>query len=98
MDVQAKIKSLITKLNEQGVPVPMLRDPLKGRPSVSLSMLFISFNVVLIGLIGKWADKLGGIDLTQAIYWFGMCSALYFSRSFSGDGKSQTVSNDEKKE
>lgn len=75
-----KIKELISKLNSHGIPVPFLRDPKTGESSVSLTMMIISFNVVLIGLIGKWSNALGGVDLTQALYWLGMCSSLYFFR------------------
>lgn len=75
-----KIKDLINKLNEKGIPLPMLRDPKTSVSSVSLTMMFLSFNVVLVGLIGKWSNALGGVDLTQALYWFGMCSSLYFFR------------------
>lgn len=81
------IKSFIIKLNEFGVPLPLLRDPVKKQPSVSLTILFISFNMVLIGLIGKWSKYLD-IDVQQAIYWFMVSAGLYFGRSFtSGDKK-----------
>lgn len=83
-------------LNERGISIPVLRDPVKKAPSVSLTLLFLSGNVVLAGLIGKIAGKLGGIDMTQALYWFGMCAALYFGRSFSGSGKD--VKLDDKKD
>jgi hypothetical protein len=77
-----KVKTFITNLNKYGIPVPMLRDPKTGLGSVSLSMLFVSFNVVLLGLIGKWAKQLD-IDLQQSIYWFMICAGLYFGRSLT---------------
>jgi hypothetical protein len=76
-----RIKNLFNQLNAQGVPVPFIRDPKSNRASVSLTLTVISFNVVLIGLVGKWSSFLGGVDLTQALYWFGMCAGLYFGRS-----------------
>ena len=97
MIVLDKLKKLMVYCNEQGVMLPLLHDPIKKAPSVSLTFLFISGNVVLAGLLGKAAGFFGGIDISQALYWFGMCAALYFSRSFSGDGKQQNISNDEKK-
>lgn len=82
-----KVKAFILKLNEFGVPLPLLRDPVKAQPSVSLTMVFIAFNMVLIGLIGKWS-KILDIDVQSAIYWFYGCCALYFGRSFkSGNNK-----------
>jgi hypothetical protein len=80
-----KIKTFITKLNERGIPLPTLRDPVTKLPSVSLTMLWVSFNVVLIGLIGKWSKYLD-VDVQQAIYWFMVCAGLYFSRSISKNG------------
>lgn len=81
--MKQKIITFITKLNSMGIPLPMIRDPKNGLPSVSLTMLFISFNVVLIGLIGKFSKFFDGVDIQQAIYWFGMCAALYFGRKLS---------------
>ena len=78
-----KIKKFILTLNEKGIPLPMLRDPFTKIPSVSLTMLVISFNIVLFGLIGKSAKMLDGVDLQQAIYWFGICAGLYFGRKIS---------------
>ncbi len=91
-----KIKQFILKLNNFGVPLPLLRDPKQSAPSVSLTMLFISFNVVLLGMIGKIAKVLD-IDLTQAIYWFGICATLYFGRNMSGNGKSIELTEGDKK-
>lgn len=93
-----KIKDFIKKLNEYGVPLPLLHDPKTGRGSVSLTMMFISFNVVVVGLIGKYAKMLEGIDLTQAMYLFLTTSGLYLGRKMQFDGKSTTVSDDTTKE
>jgi len=90
-----KIKGFISQLNEKGVPLPMLRDPKTGMPSVSLTMLFISFNVVLIGLMGKLAGFFGGVDVQQAIYWNVLTSSLYFGRTLSYKGTE--VKNEENK-
>jgi len=73
--------SLTNKMNKYGVPLPMIRDPKTGLGSVSLTLLFISFNVVLIGLVGKWVEKLGGFDVSQALNLFYACAALYFGRN-----------------
>ncbi len=92
-----KIKDFLNKMNREGFPIPLLTDPKTGLGSVSLTMLFISFNVVLVGLIGKWSSQLGGVDLTQALYCFGICSTLYFGRTLSfPNGK--TIESKEDKE
>lgn len=91
-----KIKDFLVKMNQEGFPLPLLRDPKTGQGSVSLTMLVLSFNVVLLGLIGKSAGFLGGVDLTQAIYWNVLTASLYFGRTLSYNGK--TVENKEGKE
>lgn len=79
-----KIKEKFKEMNEKGIPLPMLRDPKTRESSVSLTMMFISFNVVLVGLIGKAAGFLGGINIEQAIYWYMVTTGLYFGRKISG--------------
>ena len=89
-----KLKALIQKMNDMGVPLPMLRDPKTGKASVSLTMLFISFNVFLIGLIGKLSGFLGGIDLQQAFYWNVLNASLYFGRTLAV-GNTKVTNNEE---
>lgn len=86
-----KVKDFIEKLNSKGIPLPLLRDPKVNGPSVSLTLVFISFNVVLIGLVGKWAKALDGIDVQQAIYWFFGTAALYFGRQMSTTSNKQVT-------
>lgn len=76
-----KWKTFVDKMNKYGIPVPTVRDPKTGLGSVSLTLVFISFNVVLVGLVGKWAGSLGGIDISQALNLFYACAALYFGRN-----------------
>lgn len=71
-----------SRMNKYGVPIPLVRDPKTGVGSVSLTLVFISFNAVLIGLVGKWAGALGGIDINQALNLFYACAALYWGRKF----------------
>lgn len=81
-DLKKKWADFTAKMNKYGVPLPTVRDPKTGLGSISLTLVFISFNMVLIGLVGKWAGALGGIDLTQALNLFYACAALYWGRKF----------------
>lgn len=76
---------IVRGLNERGVPMPTLRDPKTGVGSVSLTLVFLSFNFCLIAMIGKWAGKLGGIDPSQALNLFMVCAGLYWGRKFQRD-------------
>lgn len=93
MNLIEKFKEAARWMNEHGIPLPMLRDPKTGASSVSLTMMFIAFNVVLVGLVGKWSKKFDGIDVQQALYWFLITASLYFGRNLSTGGK--TISNTE---
>jgi len=80
-------KEFVDKMNKVGVPLPTVRDPKTGLGSISLTLVFISFNIVLVGLVGKWAGALGGIDITQALNLFYGTAALYWGRKFQKDEK-----------
>lgn len=88
-----KVKDFLVKMNKEGFPLPLLRDPKTGLGSVSFTMLFISFNVVLVGLLGKLSGFFGGVDIQQALYWNMITASLYFGRTLSANNK--TVNNDE---
>lgn len=86
-DLYDKMKSVVDKFNKYGIPIPMIRDPKTGKGSVTLTLVFVSFNTALAGQAGKIAGILGGIDLTQANYLFLMCLGAYLGRKMQGDSK-----------
>ncbi len=88
MDIQTKVKNFIASMNANGIPIPLMRDPKTKSGSVSFTLVFISGTVVLIGLLGKFAGKFGGVDIQSALYWFMVCAGLYFGRRV-GDGKTE---------
>lgn len=85
MNLIEKWKQFVSDMNSKGVPVPMIRDGKSGRGSVSLTLVFISFNVWLVSIIGKAAGALGGMDPSQTLNMFMVCSGLYFGRKFQKD-------------
>jgi hypothetical protein len=77
----------------------MIRDPRTGA-SVSLTLVFISFNIWVVSIVGKAAGALGGIDPSQTLNMFMVCAGLYFGRKFQKDEKgaiSFEKTDDEKK-
>jgi hypothetical protein len=90
-----KLKELHNRLHEQGIKLWYLRDPLKKQPSVSLTMLVISFSLYVFTLVnkfGKWFSDVDGAGQLLLI-----SAGLYFGRSFSGGKGKATLSADEKK-
>lgn len=80
-------RNLIIKMNDKGIAVPMIRDPQSNQASVSLTLVFISFNLVVVSVIGKYSKMLEGVDTGQALQLFYACAALYWGRKFQSDGK-----------
>jgi hypothetical protein len=77
-----KFKRKIKTWQEQGVPILFWRDEQKKAPSVSLTMMLISFGLCVFALINKWAKALEGVDVENALQLFMITAGLYFGRSF----------------
>lgn len=93
MDV-SKLKNFVNRLNQQGVPLPMLRDPKTGLASMTATLVFLSFNTALLGQLGKVTNLFGGVDLTQANYLFLLSLGAYLGRRFQSDGTKRAVTMD----
>ena len=76
-----QLKSLINTLNSHGIPLPLFRDPKTGSASLSFTLVILSFGIVSLALIGKYAAGLH-IDMPDAMQLFYGTSALYFGRGF----------------
>ena len=96
MDLKEKWKQFTTNMNENGVPLPMVRE--NGKASMSATLVFLSFNVWLISINAKLASTLGGVDSNATLQMFIVCAGLYFGRKFqaTSDGK-VTVDEDKKR-
>jgi hypothetical protein len=91
-----KIKTFIFNLNEKGVPLPLVRDPNTDQPSVTMTMMLISFTIAAGSLIGKFTNILGDIDTSGANYLFLTSAGLYLGRRMSGDSTKTEIEKDEK--
>jgi hypothetical protein len=54
-----KWKQFVRDMNAKGIPVPTVRDPKTGFGSISLTLVFISSVIVIVGIAGKTAGMLG---------------------------------------
>jgi hypothetical protein len=90
-----KCKEILTNWQEKGVPIFFVRD--NGKPSVSLTLVFISGTFIAFGLINGAAQLVKGIDMQSALYWHGMSLAAYLQRKYSKSGSiGDTIKKDEK--
>jgi len=78
-----KLKQIMQYLNEKGLPIAFLRDPVTQKPSVSLTMLVVSFTITILALISKFAKIVDGIDVDNAMQLLIICASLYFGRALS---------------
>lgn len=70
----------------------LVNDPKQKEPSVSLTMLLVSFIVVLIAAGLEMAGKVKGTSITLELFW-GTCG-LYFGRRFNIGGKQIGIDKD----
>jgi hypothetical protein len=92
-----KWQHFVTRMNRNGVPVPVVRDPRTGLGSVSLTLVFLSSVFVLIGIIGKWSKLTAEIDMRNAMEFFYASSALYFGRQWQNkSGSKPELSQEER--
>jgi hypothetical protein len=74
---------LINDINAKGIPLPLFRDIKTNLPSISLTMMVLSFSVYFIGLISKLTKFTGDINLNEAQNLLVITSGLYFMRTVS---------------
>jgi hypothetical protein len=87
-----KLKEIHQKFHEHGIKLWYLRDPLKGVPSVSLTLLIISFNLYIFSLINKFAKWFSDVDGVGQLLI--ITAGLYFGRSFSTKSGSSEAPSD----
>ena len=81
-DLYEKFKKQINYWQKNGVPILFWRDEQKKAPSVSLTMMLISFILCILSLINKAAKVVEGVDVENSLQLFMVCAGLYFGRSF----------------
>lgn len=84
-------KKFVGRMNEKGIPVPTIRDPKTGFGSISLTLVFTSSILVIVGIIGKWSKFAGTIDVNNALEFFYASSALYFGRNWGSKSGAKMV-------
>lgn len=77
-----KWKQLNNNFNDKGIPLWMVRDPQTLEGSVSLTLVVMSSFLVVVGIVGKAAGILGGIDMNSAFNFFYASTALYFGHTW----------------
>lgn len=79
-------KNVVNVLSKKGIIIPVLRDPLTQKPSVSYSLLTTSATLVIVGMFSP------DVDASTALQFFYACAGLYFGRKLSF-GRNITFNN-----
>lgn len=91
-----KMKELHKRMTELGIPVWFIRDPVKKQPSVSLTMMLISFTFYLFTMVNKFGKWFSDVDGAAQLLL--ITAGLYFGRSFSGGKGKASLTSDKKEE
>lgn len=78
------------------VSIPFVLDPITKKASVSLTNLVISILFLLVAAAMDLAGKVK--DTSIALEYFGISSALYFSRRVNINGRSFSSESEQKNE
>lgn len=82
-----KLRNFMRYLHDRGIAIPLIRNT-DGNPSVSLTMMIISFVFCLAGLLQKLNSTDLDVDMSQALVLLTITSGLYFSRRVTEGGNS----------
>ena|ERR1035437_2634037 len=80
--IVAAWKKIAISCGDKGIPLILARDPSTGKASVPLTLVVLSTVMIVIGIVGKWAGHLGGVDMVNAMQFFYTSCSLYFGHSW----------------
>lgn len=86
-----KIKLIIKQLQDSGLPIIVLRDCISKLPSITYTFFVISGIIVVLGLIKKADALTGGVDISNALSFFGISGATYLGRKVINKNDKGTV-------
>lgn len=90
-ELKQKYLELISKANENGIPMPTARDPSTGKGSVTATMAVVSFFFVLLSSSKQASESLGVLEFSNLLSLFVSCMLFYTVRRFSFSKKGNDV-------
>lgn len=78
-----KLVDAAVKINEKGIPLPLIRDNVKDRGSYPLTMFIVSFNIAIITLIGKITKFLGDVDYSNVLWLLTVTGSFWIAEIFN---------------
>jgi hypothetical protein len=91
-----KIKGFIKALNEKGIPTPIFRDMVSGKPSITYTMMLVTFVLTILSSFKLGEEQLG-LKFDQCLQLLSYVGIGYIGRKYQkGDVTIET--KEEKKE
>lgn len=93
-----RLKELLDKLKNNGVPLIFFRDYATGKPSITFTMSVVSFVLCVLSVIAKF-DKssfFGDIDYTETSNLLIISLGAYIGRKFQSNGKEASIEKEDK--
>lgn len=90
-----KIKNFIALMNSKGIPTPILRDMVTDKPSITYTMLLISFVLTVLSAFNLGSQTLG-LNFNQCLELLGYVGIGYIGRKYQ-KGDVTIESNSENK-
>jgi hypothetical protein len=91
-----KIKGVISTLNEKGIPTPIMRDMVTNKPSITYTMLLVSFTITVLASFKIGSDNLG-LDFEQCLQLLSYVGIGYVGRKYQ-KGDLTVEAKEEKKD
>lgn len=79
LNVKKIWNNFVKKASEDGIALIYFKDPKTKKASVTLTMMVVSFTIVVVGLVGKLSQN-WNIDITQAFNLLYVTAGLYLGR------------------
>lgn len=77
--LKKKFNEILIQVSETGLSLAYIKDPQTKKASVSLTLLVVSFTIVVVGIVSK-PGKIWDIDMAQAFNLLYLTTGLYFGR------------------
>lgn len=90
-----KIIGILKDLQNKGLPIFFIQDPISKLPSVSLTMLVVAFTLAILSLLNKVAKIVDGVDIENTLELLMISAGLYFGRALTRSNGSSINSKKE---
>lgn len=87
-----QLRNILLRSNDEGIPIPLLRDNKTGKGSYTLTMFWMSFNISILLLAGKVTKLIGDVDYNNVLWLLGLTGGFYLGRKVQGTKDGVNVS------